>query len=143
MSNVTFSVAASPLMTPVLGVWNFTPGMMQRDWVFVRLPRGVGEIAKDMGMSGCDHELRLEYLNVAAEDVSGIFDFLQGLWTPAAGSPRSGILTVPDYGSYRHCVVSNCVPDAQALRAKNMTPGSTAGTKVYNLGFALTFRQLR
>lgn len=130
-------------MTPILGVWNFTPGMMARDWVMVRLPRGIGEIAKDMGLSGCDHELQLTYLNVAPEDVAGVFEFLEDMWIPSGGSPASGTLTVPGYGSYPHCVVTACEPDALALRAKAQTPSNLAGSKAYNLGFTITFRQLR
>lgn len=143
MGDVTFTGAAAPLMTAVQGIYLFTPGMMARDWQMVRLPRGIGEIAKDMGMSGCDHTLVLRYLNVSAEDVPGIFDFLQDLWTPASGSPQSGTLTVPDYGSYPHCVVTACEPDQQARRAVGVSPESTAGTVAYDLGFTLTFRQLR
>lgn len=143
MANVTFSTISDPLMTPALGICRFTPGMMQRDWVMVRLPRGLGEIAKDMGLSGADHVLELTYLNVPEGDVAVIFRRLERMWIPVSGNPRSGTLTVAGYGSYPHCVVVSCVPDAQAVRARSISTENPTGQKVFDLGFTVTFRQLR
>lgn len=125
------------------GVWLFAPGMMLRNWVFVQPPRGIGELAKDMGLAGCDHTLSVTFLNVDEANIDNIFDRMQDFWTPSSGSPPSGTLEVPKYGSYRHCVITDCQPGEQSVRAKSVSPSSPKGTECWDLRFDITFRQLR
>lgn len=128
----------STLINDVEGVWDFTPGMMQRDLVFVRMPRGIGELAKDLGVAGCDHSLTVTFLNVQTSDVQTIFSRLDGMMDPVTGT-----LQIPDYPSYRHCLMTSCQPHAQAVRAYNISNSNPAGTKRWDLGFDIMFRQLR
>ena len=109
----------------------------------VRLPRGIGEIAKDLGLSGCDHQLRISFLNVSAANADSIFTMLHGLWIPTSGSPKSGDLVVPDYGTYPHCIVTGCELSDQAAVATDVSPASPKGTDRHDYHFDLTFRQLR
>lgn len=131
------------IITDAQGVWRLTPGMMRREWVMVRMPRGIGEIAKDMGLSGCDHQLSLSFLNVSESDVDNTFESLQELWTPESGSPKSGTLVVPDYGTYPHCVITDCTPGEQTPVATGIDADDPVGERCYDLHFQVTFRQLR
>lgn len=140
MASVTFR--SSDIITDAQGVWKFKPGIMNRDWVFVRLPLALGEIAKDMGMSGTDHVLTGKFLNVSVGSVNSILTALRNLASPSSGSPRSGTLTVPEYGSYNHCVISNVETGEQKASGKDVGPDGSV-TKTYDIEFSITFRQLR
>lgn len=140
MANVTFTGIGEPLLTADQGVWGFTPGMMTPRTKQEPLTRSMGELVKELGRNGADHELILTYLKVAPEDVEGIFDLVESMWIPRL---TMGTLTVPDYPPYRNCYVSECEPSPQTARARDISPANPKGTACYELTFTITFRQTR
>lgn len=128
----------SSVLADTEGVYDFTPGQMNRAWSFVRLPRGSGELAKDLGVNGATHTVVVTYIAVASGSVATLFSRIAGLQTPVSGS-----LVIPRYGTYPHCVVESVSWDKQTLAAKSVSPSSPKGTAVDTMRVTITFRQLR
>lgn len=149
MTTPTVTWAGISIITAIQGVWEFTPDLMPSIFKFDRPVRSIGELSKHLGGGGCDHSLRVIYLGVEAGTAAGkVMDFfgdLQDLLCPATGTPLAGSLIVPDYGTWPHCVMTDCSPGTLTPRAVlNTSIGSGPYNKtVYDLEFSMSFHQTR
>lgn len=119
------------------GAYQFTPGLRARRLEIVALPRGLGELVKDLGSVGATHTLVLTFIGVLPADVASVRARIQSCLTGTTGT-----LTVPESGTFPHCVCLEAEEGPQSPAIKNVT-ASAAGTRCYTMTFRLTFRQLR
>lgn len=128
------------LLTSVEGTYDFTPGSMNRQWSFVRLPRALGEFAKDLGRNGASHTLVARFHNVALAGLASVFSRISGFQTPVAGA-----LVVPDFGAYGNCVIESVEHRAQTPTVHNiaLNGNNLSETRSCLLEFTIKFRQLR
>lgn len=150
MSTGTVTWAGVTVITPAQGEYDFTPGLLQPVWKMERPVRCLGEFAKHLGAIGCDHVMRVTYLNIAPGTGSGqvmaFMESLQNMVCPATGSPSSGSLVVPDHGTWPHCVIMGIAPGPQTARTTvqaAVTAGALYKTQVYDLEYTITFHQTR
>lgn len=147
IGSVTFTGAT--LITPAQGEYDFNPGLMQPIWQHVRPARATGEIRKHMGTAGCDHSLQLYFLDVvpgsSAGQVLAIVAALQNMAAPTSGTPVTGSLVVPDYGTFPYCAITSVVLGPQTARVKlnASTPATASQTQVYDIDVTITFHQTR
>lgn len=121
------------------GSFQFTPGMIQRRWMFKPMLRTDGEIPKRGGLGGCDHSLTLKFHAVEVAEIPAVFFNINSL----ARGLNSETLSVPDYGDYRHCVVTSVQASPQTAGLKDVSPSLDNLTRTYLMEFNITFRQTR
>lgn len=128
------------LITAGEGTYRFAPGIMNRVWQFKRLARADGEISHNKGRAGCDHVLTVRFSDVPVAGISGIQARIESL----LADPSEYTLTVPDYGSYPNCVVSDIQESEQTRTIADLQiSGGLDFTKTYMMEYTVTFRQLR
>lgn len=142
---MTWSVTfGTTLVSNTTGYYEFTPGMMQRKYANEQLPRAMGEIAKDMGMTGCDHQLVVTLLAVAPANVATVHNAFAAIAAPT-GRVAAKSLIVPNYDAFPNCICTACSCVKLAVRGTYTTIGQNGpvNTLCYDMTFNLTFHQLR
>lgn len=145
MAQVTWR--GTPIITDAEGVWTQNRGMFQRNLVRTPLPRALGEVVKDLGMNGAEHQVNLVFLNVPTANVDAIFSRIENMHSPT-GRVLSGRLRVEDPAGAAlidapHCVLMEATPGDMARRALVSFEDMAGSGVLWDLDFNLLFVQTR
>jgi hypothetical protein len=99
MPTALITFRGSTVMNTNEGSYQFVPGSIGRDVEVLKLARGLGLLHKDLGTSGCEHRLFVNFM-VPDADVAGIRTRVQAFYDAVEGA-----LVIPGLPSFPTCVL--------------------------------------